>query len=136
MPVSLAEIEKGHEFPPAEFELTAEWVGQYISAVRDESVRALGPSVVPPMAVATLCIRTLLEQSTLPPGSIHAAQELEFERSVRIGDVLSAAARIVSRGERAGWVLLGVSLEATAGGARVMHGRAMLTFPADPEAAN
>ena len=136
MTISLADLEKGHEFPPVTFELTPEWVGQYIAATRDESGRALGPQLVPPMAIATLCIRTILEQSSLPSGSIHAAQEIAFMGGALPGETLAAQARIVSRGGRAGWVLLNVTLEATSAGHRVMTGRAMLTFPVDPEAAS
>lgn len=134
MTVPLTEVQKGHEFPPVSFNVTPEWVGEYVAAVQDGSVQALEPGVVPPMAAAALCVRALLEQSVLPPGAVHASQEFSFERALRVGDALTAAARIVSRGERAGWVLLGVALEATSGGETVLSGRALLTFPVDPEA--
>lgn len=134
MPQTLAELEKGHEFPSTTFELSSDWVTAYVAAVHDKSARNLGAGAVPPMAVAALSVRALLERASLPPGSIHAAQELAFHRPARTGDTVSLQARILSRGERAGWVLMGVSLEATIAGEPVMSGRATITFPLDGSA--
>jgi acyl dehydratase len=87
------------------------------------------------MAVAALSIRTLLASASLPPGAVHAGQEITVHRAARTGERLAAAARIVSRGERQGWVLMSVDLSVTgAGGEPVMTGRATVTFPAPGQA--
>jgi acyl dehydratase len=130
MPLTLADLEKGYEFPTATFELSPEWVTAYAAATQDESSR----DTVPPMAVAALSVRALLENAALPPGSIHAAQELAFHGAAHLGDTVSASARVVSRGERAGWVLMGFALESSANGRQLMTGRATLTFPLDGSA--
>jgi acyl dehydratase len=129
MPATLAALPKGHEFAPAIFTLTRDWVDAYLEATADTTTRTLSPDAVPPMAVAALSIRALIEASPLPPGTLHAGQELAFKRSVRVGEELSVSARVVSRGERAGWVLMSLDLEASAAGAPVMTGRATITFP-------
>jgi acyl dehydratase len=126
---TLAALEKGHEFPPASFDLSDEWVGDYVASVEDDAIGALDGGFVPPMAVAALAIRALLEQASLPPGTLHAGQELAFTAPVRRGESLTVAARIASRGERAGWVLMGVELRVAGDGATVMTGRATLSFP-------
>ncbi len=126
---TLAALEKGHEFPPASFDLSDEWVGDYVAAVEDEAIGALDSGFVPPMAVAALAIRALLDQAILPPGTLHAGQELAFTAPVRRGETLTVAARIASCGERAGWVLVGVELRVAGDGATVMAGRATLSFP-------
>lgn len=131
MPATLAALPKGHEFPPTTFTLSPEWVDAYIDAVGDTAIRDAGPGLVPPMAVAALSIRALIEASPLPPGTLHAGQELAFHRAVRTGEELTVAARVVSRGERAGWALMSVDLEVSADGAQVMTGRATVTFPAE-----
>jgi acyl dehydratase len=132
MPATLAALPKGHEFPPTTFTLSPEWVDAYIEAVGDTAIRDLGPSLVPPMAIAALSIRALIEASPLPPGTLHAGQELAFHRAEKIGDQLTVTATIVSRGERAGWVLLSVDLNVSAGADPVMTGRGTLTFPVEP----
>jgi acyl dehydratase len=130
MTTSLAALPKGYQFPAAIFTLTDEWVAAYTSAVGDS--RSAG--FVPAMAVATLAVRALLERASLPPGALHAGQELSFLRPVRVGEELTAGARIVSRGERAGWVLMSLDLEVAAGGEPVMRGRATLSFPSEAAA--
>ena len=130
MPETLASLEKGYRFPPASFDLSPDWVAEYISATEDTSAATLG-EFVPPMALAALAIRALLSQSGLPPGAIHVAQDLAFARSVSVGEALTASAEVSSRGERAGWVLMSVGLRVEDGsGDPVMIGRATITFPA------
>jgi acyl dehydratase len=130
MTVSLSALKKGHEFPPAEFTLSPEWVADYGAAVGAETTGAS----VPPMAVATLAIRALLEAASLPSGTIHAGQELSFAHPASVGDRLSVDARVASRGERAGWVLMSVELRVDTAESRVMDGRATITFPAEEQA--
>lgn len=132
MTQSLASVDKGHEFPATDFELSPEWVSEYIAAVEDGAIAGLGPGAVPPMAVAALSIRSLLEASGLPPGAIHVGQEMAFNQAVQVGDRLTASARVASRGERGGWVLMGVDMSIMRGADEVMSGRAVVTFPADP----
>lgn len=132
---TLASLEKGHEFPATEFELTSGWVGGYMAAVEDRALAASRPDAVPPMAIAALSIRALLERAGLPPGAIHVGQELAFRRAVSVGQRLSVAARVASRGERAGWVLMGVDLSVAVGKDEVMSARAVVTFPAAEGAA-
>ncbi|MBW1758592.1 MAG: MaoC family dehydratase N-terminal domain-containing protein, partial [Deltaproteobacteria bacterium] len=126
---TLAGLEKGYEFPAVSFDLSDQWVDAYVASVEDEVVAALDGEFVPPMAIAALAIRALLEHSSLPPGSLHAGQELAFAAPVRRGETLTVAARIASRGERAGWVLMGVELHVARDGVAVMTGRATLSFP-------
>lgn len=129
MPPRLDELPKGYEFPPLPFELTPEWVREYTAAVEDEAIGALGSDLVPPMAVAALALRALLEGAQLPPGTIHLGQELAFHRPVRVGEKLSASARVSSRGERQGWVLVGVDMTVEGEGGPVMSGKALATTP-------
>jgi acyl dehydratase len=130
MKPSLESLSKGHTFAATTFELTPEWVKSYIGSVEDGAIGALGGDAVPPMAVAALSIRALLEQAALPPGAVHLGQELRFQRPVSAGDSLVARASIISRGERQGWALLGIDLQVEDGaGRQVMTGRSTLTFP-------
>ena len=132
---TLAALPKGHRFPPTSFALLPEWVREYTESVEDAAIAALDPDAVPPMAVAALAIRALLEQAGLPAGTIHAAQELTFRRAMRAGEELTAGAQIVSRGERQGWVLMSVELSVESAGEPAMAGRATITFPVDGDGA-
>ena len=131
MTVSLADLGKGHEFAETRFELSREWVAQYRAAVEDESG---DPSDAPPLSLATLSIRALLQEAALPSGAIHVSQEMSFSLGSQSSDVVVARARVASRGERAGWVLMAIELEAEdEAGMPLMSGRATITFPAAAE---
>lgn len=131
MALTLAALPKGHRFPPITFDLSPAWVRQYTQAVEDGAIGRIEGGV-PPMAVAALSIRALLQSAGLPPGAVHLGQELSFHRALSSGERLSAAAEIASRGERQGWVLMGVDLAVTDASQRpVMSGRATVTFPLD-----
>jgi len=135
MGVTLGALPKGHQFPATAFELSPDWVNEYAASVEDRATSALG-DFVPPMALAALSIRALLESAALPAGAIHLGQEVTFLRAVRRGEKLTARARITSRGERQGWVLMGVELTASDERSEpVMTGRATVTFPAQLSAA-
>lgn len=128
---SLDVLPKGFRFPPTPLDIPAEWVRQYIEATEDESTSPLDPDLVPPMALATLAIRTLLNNARLPEGAVHAGQELEYMEPVPSGqDGLMVNAEIVSKGERSGWQLLTVRMSIDiAGGRPVMTARATLSMP-------
>jgi acyl dehydratase len=134
MTATLAAFAKGHQFPPLQLDLSERWVRSYVEAVEDTTI-GRHPRSVPPMALAALAIGALLKSAGLPEGAVHVAQELSFARSVRPGEALTASARVLSRGERQGWILMGVDLTvADDSGISVMDGRATLTFPAEAEA--
>jgi len=134
MTVSLAALPKGHAFAETRFELTREWVAAYVDAVEDETISLLVEQACPPLSLAALSIRALLDQAGLPDGAIHVSQELSLSHAAWVGDALVARARIASRGERAGWVLMGVELEVeNKAGTVLITGRASITFPAISE---
>ena len=130
-PSVLETADKGHEFPPAEFDLSPSLAQDYVEAVEDGAIRTLGSGLVPPMAIAALSIRALLEAAGLPAGAIHLGQEAAFHGAARVGDRLTARARVASRGERQGNVLMSVDMTVeTSDGRPLMEGRATITFPA------
>jgi hypothetical protein len=131
MTISLASLPKGHQFAEKRFEVTPEWVSQYRAAIEDGSTPA---GSAPLLSLAALSVRALLDQAALPDGAIHVSQELNSFRVVNQGETVVARARIGSRGERAGWVLMGVELEVTEpGGDSIITGRSTITFPVRSE---
>jgi hypothetical protein len=129
MAMSLAGLAKGHEFAETRFELRPEWVAEYRGAVEDETNV---PEDLPPLALAAFSIRALLDQAALPGGGVHVSQELSFLNRAEMGGVAVARARVASRGERQGWVLMSIEITVDANsGAQMMSGRATITFPAE-----
>src|SRR3972149_4205538 len=85
MPLTLDVLPRGHEIAPTTFDLSPAWVDEYIAAVEDDAVRALGEDLVPPMAIAALAIRALLDGTAVRPGAAPAGQEWRFLRPVHAG---------------------------------------------------
>jgi len=136
MTVSLADLPKGHEFAETRFKLTEEWVAEYVRAVDDEVIGSVAGFGFPPLALAACSVRALLEQAGLPDGAIHVGQELNFSLNCEGEPQVVARARIASRGERQGWVLMGIDLSvASESGAQIISGRTTITFPVSSEAA-
>jgi len=134
MPPRLDELPKGYQVPPFSFELSPQWVTEYVASVEDEAIGALDEGLVPPMAAAALTVRSMLEGAELPPGAIHLGQEIALLKPLRVGERLSVSARIASRGERQGWIVMGIEMDVEDGaGSPVMQGRALLTMPAGQE---
>ena len=80
-----------------------DFVREYLSAVDDGAgiYRELG--AVPPMALAARALGALLSELALPPGTIHAAQDLDSRKMVRIGDEVSCIARLSRPSRRGAW---------------------------------
>lgn len=134
MPPRLDTLPKGHQMSPSTFELSPQWVREYTAAVEDEAIGALDGGLVPPMAVAALAVRSLLQRAELPPGAIHFGHDMAFRRPVHVGERLAVQARVASRGERQGWLLMRIdlSLEGEDHGP-VMSAQATVAMPASPE---
>jgi len=127
-------LEKGHRFAPVSFTLEEADVARYLEAVEDAALpslcRAEGQAWAPPMAVAALALRGLMEAMGLPPGAIHGSQEFEFRRPVVVGERLASRAWLAHRSQRSGWLVLAVEMEATdEAGQAVLAGRASVLIP-------
>ena len=114
-PPNLAALPRGHQLPEGRFRLSADDVRRYLEAVGDCSNAygqgSEGPAWVPPLAVAALALRAILEQGELPAGALHAGQEVEFRHPVPVGAPLRARARVAQRSEMRGAVVSVIEFE-------------------------
>ncbi len=130
MSQSLEALSKGYEFPPVAVDLSSAWVRDYTKAVEDGAIGTLGAELVPPLALAALSIRAFLQGAQLPAGAIHLGQEVSFARPINVGERISAGGRVASRGERRGWMIVGIELTIEDEScATIMTGRTTVTIP-------
>ena len=95
--ISYQELTPGYEFPPVSYELSASLISKYLTAVD-----STGGEFVPPLAIAAYAITAMSSSLTLPPGAIHASQELEFFKLVPVGAKVICQAKVarkLSRGQ-------------------------------------
>ena len=109
--------------------LDAQTVSAYIAAVADASPIA-GSEFVPPMAVAALSVRGVVNDLRIPGGTLHLGQEIEFVDAVRVGETITCAAELSQNSLRGGSRILVVDLSVTAeDGKTVMTGKSTISVP-------
>ncbi len=125
MPADFDELIPGHEFPPVEYRLEAGIVDPYVEAVGAEP-----RGHVPPLAIAARAIASLAGLISLPPGTIHAAQEFEFAGLVPVGSSVTCAARVARKLSRGSMRMLTLEMSITdESGTLVQKGRSTIVLP-------
>ena len=127
-------IVAGQELDEVHFNLDASLVRDYLSAVDDNSDLYRDTDLVPLTALAALGVRTLLGELALPPGTVHAAQELTTHRIATCGQRLSCRARVAQSSRRGEGLFL--VLEFTLADERsqiILEGRTTLIVPGQEE---
>ncbi len=103
-------LETGYEFHPASYRLDIGMIATYLRAVGDTSPLHHDSEIIPPMAVATLAMTSLLESISLPGGTIHVSQEIEFIDPISIKDTITCHARVIRKHERGKLHLMAIEL--------------------------
>ena len=133
MGVDYSALEPGREFSEHSYRLDADTVARYVDAVDDRSGvsgPAEGEDLVPPMAVAALSLRGVVNDLAIPGGTLHAGQELEFSGAVQVGETLECTATIAQNSVRGEWRFLVVEQAVRgSGGRQVMAGKSTIMVP-------
>jgi len=126
MNVGYERLTPGYEFPTASYELSASLISKYLKAVDSSSVE-----FVPPLAIAAYAMTAMAGSLSLPPGSIHASQELEFFKLVPVGDVIDCQARVARKLTRGKLHMLVLELNVfDQNKEKVQSGKATVMLPA------
>ena len=115
------------------WDITAEAVHEYLSAVGDNLPLYTDSQCAPPIMLAARVVALLLERLSLPDGAIHSLQDIETINALPVGATVSAQARIDPVRERGGMRFLTVNytvFEETTG-SELMKGRTTVLLPAD-----
>ena len=128
-PLSFKQLPVGFEFPPTSYQLTEPVIAKYLEAVGETS-DFLTSGIVPPLAIAACAMTALSQSFTVPPGSIHASQELEFLRVVPIRTSISCGGKIAQKLERGSLNLVILEINViNQAGEKVMTGKATIAAP-------
>ena len=123
-------IVAGLELEEVHFTLDDSLIGEYLFVVDDRSDIYEGTRLVPPSAVAALGVRTFLERLTLPPGTIHVAQELTIHSSAICGQRVSCRATVARSSQRRDGRFLVLEFTVTDNLAQpILDGRTTLMVP-------
>ena len=133
MTIDYSALSPGHNISVRSYILDAATVAKYVDAVGDESqlpVSEDGRQLAPPMAIAALSIRGVVNDLAIPGGTLHVGQELDYIGGVEVDETLECSATLVQNSVRGGWRFMVVELEVQNGrGRKVMGGRSIIMLP-------
>ena len=135
MAIDYAALAKGQKVSSQIYLLDLETVSQYIDAVGSSRERwAISgdneSGMVPPMAIAALSLRGVVNDLAIPGGTLHTGQELEFISPVSVGETLECNAIILQNSLRSEWRFLVVNISVLcAKGRKVMTGKSTIMLP-------
>ena len=133
MSIDYAALTPGQKVSEQTYRLDADTVERYVEAVEDRSgafIRSDGQALAPPMAIAALSLRGVVNDLAIPGGTVHAGQELEFQRAVDVGETLACRATVAQNSVRGEWRYMSVQLVVEdSTGRQVMSGRSTLVLP-------
>lgn len=98
--VDIENLTAGYEFPPAGFQLDSETMKKYLDAVEDKNDIYEQLHAVPPLAISALAMSAMFTAMTLPAGTIHVSQNLDFITLAKPGEKLTSYAKVNRNVER------------------------------------
>lgn len=133
MPVDYAQMAPGDEITSRTLVLDEDSVNRYAEAVADANVvrDSDGSRLVPPMAIAALSLGGVINDLEIPGGTVHASQELDFPRAVKVGATLECRAKLLQNSTRGEWRFMVVDIRVSGDdGREVMKGKSTIMLPA------
>ena len=133
MSIDYSILETGQIISSRTYCLSADVVERYVEAVGGRPPMLIGTTkvpAVPPMAVASLSLRGVVEDMGIPSGTLHSGQELEFHMVVSVGESVKCEASISQSSVRGGRQFVTVALSVCdSEGLQVMSGKSTLVTP-------
>ena len=133
MTVDYATLTAGQEVSNTTFVLDANTITRYIESVGGASGLRCppDPDLVPPMAIAALGLRAIINDLGIPEGTLHSSQDLAFLGPTFVGDKLTCRAAVKLNSIRRNSRFVSISLFIKdAGDREVMKGTTTLIMPA------
>ncbi|MFH1031016.1 MAG: MaoC family dehydratase [Chloroflexota bacterium] len=125
-----SQIQPGDELPAASYKLDSSMVADYIKAVEETGDIYVNSGLVPPTAIAAYAIKALTQVFTVPPGTVHTSQSLEFLDTLNVGETITCQAQVNRKQERGRFRFLTIDLIVSNQDKRkVMTGKTSFVLP-------
>ncbi len=108
--INYYQLTTGFEFPPQSYVLDTAAVTLYLKATQETDDLFLRDGLVPPMAVTALAMSALAQSISMPSGTIHVSQELDFLKTVKVNDTITCLSKISRKVERGGLRLMNTDI--------------------------
>jgi acyl dehydratase len=103
-------LSAGFAFPSQTYKLDSSIVSLYLEAVKESNDLYRTEELVPPMAVTAFAMSALSQAVSMPPGTIHVSQELDFVNLVRTGDTITCHSKVSRKVDRGGLHLMNIDI--------------------------
>ena len=110
MTLDYSKLFTGQSISRRTFQLDSATVRDYVAAVSNAATIA-DNDCVPPMCLAAMSLRGLIDDLRIPGGTVHAGQELQFLAEVKAGEEVTCDAVLLQNSVRGEWRFLVVELE-------------------------
>ena len=134
--IDYAALAIGQEVSRQSYLLDKKSVDLYMEAVQDNSPMdtpyesADPPNLAPPMSVAALSLRGVVNDLKIPGGTLHVGQEMTYTKPVEVGEQLDCVAVLTSNNVRGDWRFMVVDLQVSnSAGKIVMGGKSTIMLP-------
>ena len=128
--LAIQDLPTGYKFTPINIELSSRDVMLYLESVQDDRFATDMVGWVPPTSLAAYALGSILNEISLPSGSVHASQEISLSREVRDDEVVTFNATLVQNSIRKNWRFLSIEFvgEGKSGG-EFLNGKTMVLVP-------
>ena len=125
----MQQLEAGSELIIGPFQVDASAVEAYLCSTEGDSSFYEEMEAVPPLAVAGRTLGALIESRSMPAGSVHIGQELQFQDTVKPGQELLCSTKVSRVSNRAGWRIMVLDLTVQEKERTVLTGKATVMLP-------
>jgi acyl dehydratase len=108
--VEYYQLTAGFEFPPQSYVLDEKAVSLYLEATQENDILFRRDGLVPPMAVTAFAMSALSQSISMPSGTIHVSQELDFLKRVKVNDTITCLSKVSRKVERGGLRLMNTDI--------------------------
>lgn len=126
-------IKTGTEISKESLIIDSNIINNYLNAINDSSrveLNELEKNFIPPMCIAALSLRGVINKLKIPGGTIHTTQELEFTNSAKTGEKLECIAKLILNSIRGDWRFLTIGINVTnKEGKNIMYGKSNIMLP-------
>jgi hypothetical protein len=108
-----SQLSVGFEFPAKSFKFDSSIVSIYLKAVQESNEDYVTGGLVPPMLVTAYAMAALNQSISMPEGTIHVTQELDFLVPVKTGDTITCNSKVSRRQDRGGMHIMATDITVT-----------------------
>ena len=126
----IGKLPVGYKFNAVDYTISKKDVDNYLSAIGTSSPFYSTNEICPPTALLAFSLRSIMEEISLPEGSIHVSQEMSCHATIYNNDKVVLGGAISQSSSRSGWRYLTLDITVASGAQKCsISGKATILVP-------